>query len=280
YPRLKPHEATGSILGVAPPEKKAAKLVGEWNELHLTVNERNLKLVLNGITVQNVDLTDLYEKGPKAQGLLREAGHIGLQTRVGVVKFRNVFIKPLSEPPSTGKITLTLDAGGHTARIGKVFFSNDGKHLITSSADHSVRVWDVATGQQIRVLRPPGVGNLAGMAVSPTEDKVAVACQYAEGKKLQHVIYLMRLDDGQVERVLKGHKDFIIALAFSADGKRLASSAEDASIRIWDPATGTMEKVLETKIRWRGIELNRSKGQGELALSPTGDRLVYIVGGG
>src|SRR5262249_17805344 len=154
-------------------------------------------------------------------------GHVGLETRAGVVMFRNVLIKPLSEPPPAGKGALTLEVNGHTARIGYGCFTHDGKHLATGAADHTIRVWDLASGRPVRVLRPQGVGNLSGMAVSPTEGKVAVACQYAEGKKLHHIIYLMRLDDGQVERVLKGHKDLILALSFSADGKRLASSAED-----------------------------------------------------
>src|SRR5262249_26623392 len=160
-----------------------------------------LKVVLNGTTVQDVDLDELKKAAPRHQGLLREAGHIGLQTRKGEVKFRHVFLKPLSEVPSLGKVTLTLDAGGHTARIGKVFFTADGKQLVTGSADHTVRVWDVATGEQRRVLRPPGFGDLSLMALSPAEYKVAVACQYPEGKKLHHVIYLLRLEDGQVERV-------------------------------------------------------------------------------
>src|SRR4029077_9985561 len=135
------------------------------------------------------------------QGLQHDAGHIGLQTRTGVVEFRHVFLNPLGEPPAPGKITLTLDAGGHTARIGKVFFTKDGTRLVTGSADHTVRVWDVATGEPRRGVRQPGVGDLAVMAVSPNEDKVAVACQYPEGKKLHHVIYLLRLEDGQVEQV-------------------------------------------------------------------------------
>jgi WD40 repeat protein len=277
FAKLPLKEATGALAYIAPPAKNAAKPTGAWNQLHLTVNDRKLKLVVNGATIQDVDLDELRNDTPNYQGLLRDAGHIGLQTWVGVVKFRNVVLKPLSEAPPQGKVTLTLDPGGHTARIGKVFFTRDGKHLVTGSADHSVRVWDVVTGEQRRVLRPPGIGDLSIMALSPTEDKVAVACQYPEGKRLHHVIYLLRLEDGQVERVLKGHKDLIIALAYSPDGKRLASSAEDASIRIWDPTTGKVERVLETNIGWRGIEGMRFKGVGELALSPAGDHLVYIA---
>jgi WD40 repeat protein len=266
-PRAEANNTTGAIAGVLAPAKTAARPVGEWNQLHLIVNERKLKVVLNGITVQDADLDELKKRAPKHTGLKREAGSIGLQTRQGVVKFRNVVLKPLSEPPLPGKITLTLDAGGHTAQISKVFFTHDGKSLVTSSADRTVRVWDVASGEPRQVLRPPGV--LSTMALSPTEDKVAVASLYPEGKKLYHVIYLMRLADGQVERVLKGHKDRVVGLAFSGDGKHLASSATDKTVRVWSPATGKVERVI---VHGRGP--GNSNG---IALSPNGDRVVCLV---
>jgi WD40 repeat protein len=266
FPKATPKQATGAIWNLAAPLKNATRPLGEWNRLHLIVNDRRLKLMLNGITVQDVDLDELKKAAPRHEGLQREAGHIGLQTLRGVAKFRNVLIKPLSEEPLPGKVTLTLDAGGHTARIDKVFFTRDGKSLVTDSADRTVRVWDVTTGQPRQVLRPPGA--LSTMALSPTEDKLAVASLFAEGKKHHHVIYLMRLADGQVDRVFQGHKDRIRGLAFSADGKRLASSADDNTIRVWDPATGKLERIIEH----RG-----GRGNRRIALSPTGDRLVCLV---
>src|SRR5262249_49428395 len=39
-------------------------------------------------------------------------------------------------------------------------------------------------------------------------------------------------------RVLEGHSGNVCDLAFSPDGQRLATSADDETIRIWDPVTG------------------------------------------
>src|SRR5687767_11063588 len=44
--------------------------------------------------------------------------------------------------------------------------------------------------------------------------------------------------DGPEPLALKGHKGAVVAVAWSADGKALASAGTDRTIRVWDPATG------------------------------------------
>ena len=76
------------------------------------------------------------------------------------------------------KPILVLDADGHTAVVWKVLFTPDGKELISVSYDKTIRVWDVQTGEPVRVLRPPigrgAEGMLFAAALAPDGRTLAV----------------------------------------------------------------------------------------------------------
>jgi WD40 repeat protein len=67
-------------------------------------------------------------------------------------------------------------------------------------------------------------------------------------------------------QILKGHRRPVQSVAFSPDGKQLASGSGDRTIRLWDLATGT------TRQTWKGHDVMRNK----VAFSPDGRWLAAI----
>src|SRR5438309_10996631 len=76
-----------------------------------------------------------------------------------------------SEQQPSAQPVLRLETGMHTAPIRAAAVDAGGRLLATASFDKTVRLWSLATGEQLRVLRPAigsgAEGELFAVAVSP-----------------------------------------------------------------------------------------------------------------
>ena len=84
------NQTTGAIYDVVAPKINASKPAGEWNAVEITLNGASMKGVLNGQTVQDINL----DENPELKHRLRR-GFIGLQDHACQVNFRNIRIKKL-----------------------------------------------------------------------------------------------------------------------------------------------------------------------------------------
>lgn len=55
---------------------------------------------------------------------------------------------------------------------------------------------------------------------------------------------------GDLQKALAGHSDWVHDLAFSPDGKHIASCSGDKMIKLWDTMTGDLQKTLAGHSDW------------------------------
>jgi hypothetical protein len=122
---------------------------------------------------------------------------------------------------------LRIEADMHTAQIIRIAVDGAGRYLITASKDKTGRVWDLGTGELLRVLRVPiGSGNegkLYAVAISP-DGKTVAAGGWTKGRKDFHNIYLFDRASGRMKKRIPGLPNVIFHLAYSPDGRFLVAT--------------------------------------------------------
>ncbi|MFN6567293.1 trypsin-like peptidase domain-containing protein [Dendronalium sp. ChiSLP03b] len=166
---------------------------------------------------------------------------------------------PLSAPPvktslpvnvnnASAKFALLQTLTGHSEKaigsnikghVTSVAFSPDGRTLASGSWDKTIKIWDVATGEEIRTLQSNSYW-AESVAFSPDGKTLA-----SGGGIFDKTIKLWNLITGQEIRTLKSNLDTVTSVAFSPDGKSLASRGDYSTIKIWDVATGKEIRTLK-----------------------------------
>jgi WD40 repeat protein len=139
---------------------------------------------------------------------------------------------------------------GHRDVIESVAFSPDGETLASAGADQVVLLWDVRTRQVRRTIQGYTT-DICAVAFSPDGHTLATASDADEVTEVNAFgghdtrgagpggskVKLCDALSGEVRQELFGHTYGVQSLAFSRDGKHLATADAGGTIKVWDTAT-------------------------------------------
>ncbi len=124
-----------------------------------------------------------------------------------------------------------------TDSVRNLMFAPDGRTLAAGDYENHIRLWDVTTGRELRLLeghrRVPVSGKNGVFCLAFSPDGATLASGAADG-----TVRLWDVKTGKETTRCASNGGRIGALAFAPDGKTLASGGSDNALHLWNPATG------------------------------------------
>ncbi len=116
--------------------------------------------------------------------------------------------------------------------VTSVAISSDGSRGLSGGQNGELTLWDLTTGEPLR--SPVGqTGEVSPHAMAFFPDNRRAATAGADKR-----VHIWDLDTGRQQAAWIGHDEKITGLAISADGSRIVTGSDDATVILWDVARG------------------------------------------
>ena len=136
----------------------------------------------------------------------------------------------------------TSKSAQHRSPVTSVAFSPDGTKLASGDMDGMVKVWDVSTGRNIRIVRGPG-GLYKSVAFSPDGTKLASSISGGDG-----TVEIREAATGKNINTIAGHLAGVQSIVFSPDGTKLAAGLSGSGVKLWEIETGQQVATFSEKV--------------------------------
>jgi WD40 repeat protein len=177
--------------------------------------------------------------------------------------------------PSTGELLKTFTSDNSLQPfIGTLSFSSDSNMLLVGYEDDIARLWDVSSGQVLRLIKGNDPSNRSGgITFSPDGNLVILdggkiwwnistggQVKFPDAMRGNKVVFsadgslvaIVNFDNSvsvwkvatqQLVKSFSGHTDQVKSLAFSPDNRLLLTGSADKTARSWDIASGRLLRI-------------------------------------
>lgn len=126
---------------------------------------------------------------------------------------------------------------GNQQMVRSVVWSPDGRTLVTGGDDQSLRIWEVERGKSRSIFKSHKAG-IRGFALSP-DAAIVASSDYSEKK-----VDLSDLQTAKIIMTLQGHTQTVNSIAWSPDGRSIATGSDDKQVILWNASDGKPIKIL------------------------------------
>jgi serine/threonine protein kinase/DNA-binding beta-propeller fold protein YncE len=240
-----------SVVGsVADTERKLADLRKQWSakkeQLLAKLQSQRQQVWQQLERRQREDLRECWSHVQRGMASVSEVLPLEVWVRYGpelsqrYLGWEETQLLTIAEQLWAGPSVETRLLTGHIGAVHSLSVTADGKYVVSGSDDKTVRVWDLATGQEVRRLTGHQ-GPVYSVAVTANGRQV-VSCggEYneMEGEWIDDGVRLWDLGTGQQVRRFTGHARAVESVAVTPDGQYVVSGSDDKTVRLWELATG------------------------------------------